>query len=189
MISRCELHRQQCLVTISKRWAHLAELSYRHWSLQLSQLLYTLLKEGKSKNPFQSILGNKTCPSNPVFPTIMLSILGKSEPKEKEESLEYNTSKATAPWPHQSPKQGRAQRCLGRCLTASNYRPGGSGTVPNPNAASSTSTSPIKHHDFQSLVQRKGSLNSWQPEQRQKPPRLDTHPHKTHPTLPLNQEG
>lgn len=105
---------------MSKGWAYLAELSYKYWSLQLSQLLYTLLKKAESKNPFQSILGNKIL-SPILFPTITLSILGKPEPKEKEDSLEH-TSRATALRPHQSPNQGRTQRCRGRCLTAPNYR-------------------------------------------------------------------
>lgn len=66
MISWCELCRWQSLVTMSKGWAHLAELSYKYWSLQLNQLLYTLLKKAESKNAFQSILGNKITFSNPV---------------------------------------------------------------------------------------------------------------------------
>lgn len=41
-------------------------------------------------------------------------------------------------------------------------------------------------HDFQSTVQRKGSMSSWPPGPRQKPPRLDTQLHDAHPTLPMS---
>lgn len=86
-------------------WALLAALSYRHLSLQLSQLLHTLLQqEGKEQKSFSKYSRKQNAFSKSCVPAVTSSILGKPEPKEKEDSLKYNTSKATAPRPHSEPQ-------------------------------------------------------------------------------------
>lgn len=110
----------------------------------------------------------------------MPSILGKPEPKEQEDSLEY-TSKVTALWPYQSPNQGRTQRCRGRCsrLPITEERRLQRPDKPHPPSFQQRPWS-SKHGS------KKGSMSSWPPDPRQKPPRLDTHLHNAHLTLPMS---
>lgn len=157
-------------------WALLAALSYRHLSLQLSQLLHTLLQqEGKEQKSFSKYSGKQNAFSKSCVPAVTSSILGKPEPKEKEDSLKYNTSKATAPRPHSEPqtRQGPRRALGGAQQTPIAKRMGDSSTTAS-TANSTSSIFPIKRQDFQSTIQRSRSTSSWRPQQRQEPPRSNT---------------
>lgn len=170
---------------MSQGWTHLVELSYKYWSLQLSQLLCALLRqENKEQKFFPKYSGKQNTFLQILFSHNNAIYFGKPEPKEKGDSLEYNTYKETNCFgAHRSPKQGRGQRNLGRRLAILITEGRRLSTVSSLSNTTSP-TCPIKRHDFQSTIQKNTSVSSWQWEQRQEPPRRNPHPHNAHPARP-----